>query len=362
MEIVLISYGDIRFDGRLRSLIRVFSEIGNVHSLTRGSEPLNAISKVCNVSYMKFIGEAVRYAKEIGKIDWLVLDNRKATIPGMIIQRRFKPSVTIQDSRELYLIKEVNHFAGKIGCIFEKIMVRKADIVICANKERAQIMQKEHVLIREPLTYENLRQLQYGSDVEITAAKKKLDPYIHEGEYRIISSSACSIKRNNDVLVKNLTKVNKPCRLFLVGESTFEEEKVIRTIIAENKITNVEILGRLSQTELKYLISKSHIGIVNYGQYDSNNKFCASGKLYEFIYEGIPVVTTSNPPLLRLCNEYKIGIADDEFHEGIDTILSNYEYFSKHVSCFTKDNTVFDNDRKLIYSINELIKIMNCEK
>ncbi len=351
MEILLISYGDIGFDGRLRSLISVFSEIGNVHSFTRGVEPPNEISKVCNIPYIKFIGEAVSFAKEIGKIDWLVLDNRKATVPGLIIQKKCHPEVTIQDCRELYLIKEVKHFTGKGGCIVEKMMVRKADIVICANQERAQIMQKEYGLTKEPLTYENLRQLQYGSEKELETAKKKFEPYLHEGEYRIVSSSGCSIKRTNDVLVRNLDKVKKKCRLFLVGDSTPEERQEIERIISEKHLDNVEILGRLNQTELKYLISKSHIGIVNYGQYDTNNRLCASGKLYEFLYEGVPVVTTTNPPLKRICEQYSIGIADDEYADGINRIIDNYGSYIIKVEHFTAIHQIEDNDEKLISEI-----------
>ena len=353
MEILLISYGDIDFDGRLRSLINVFSRIGNVHSFTRGSESANEISKVCNVSYAKFIVEAIQFANGISKIDWMVLDNRKACIPGMIIQRRYHPTLTIQDCRELYLIREVDYLTGKLGCVFEKKMIKKADIVICANKERARIMQKEYKLINEPITYENLRQLHYESAEHLDAAMKRLDKYLHEGEYRIISSSGCSLKRTNDVLVKNLPKVRKKCRLFLVGDNTKEEEKAIKQIIKSQHLSNVEILGRLNQTELKYLISKSHIGIVNYGQYDTNNRLCASGKMYEFLYEGIPVVTTTNPPLKRLCRIAEIGVADDDYVNGINAILDEYELYKNKVDLYIKEHTIEKNDLELITELKQ---------
>ncbi len=355
MEILLISYGDIEYDGRLRGLISVFSEIGQVHAFTRGSNPLNDYSEICNVFYPRFIIKSVGYAKRIGRIDLLVLDNRKATIPGMIIQKKIHPTTTIQDCRELYLINEVKHFIGKVGCLFEMMMLKKADIVICANQERAKIMKKEYGLNKEPITYENLRQLQYESDSAFEAAKNRLISYLHEGEYRVISSSGCSLNRTNDVLVKSMSRVEKPCRLFLVGDSSEKEVASIKSIINDYNLSNVEILGQLNQTELKFLISQSHIGIVNYGQYDTNNRLCASGKLYEFLYEGIPVVTTSNPPLRSICESYRIGIADDAYYDGINRIISNYQEYKENVRSFIQNNTIEDNDRRLIQSLKNII-------
>ena len=358
MKILLISYGDMDYDGRLRSLYNVFSEMGTVCSFTRGKKAPNKDSRVYNKSYRKFIVESIIFSKSIDGIDWLVLDNRKATIPGLVLKKMIHPSLVIQDCRELYLINEVKHFSGKVGCIFEKTMAQKADIVICANKERAKIMKKEYSLSKVPLVYENLRKLEYGVQKEIDAAKKRIDGYIHEEEFRIISSSGCSIKRTNDILVNNLGKIDKPCRLFLVGDSTVDDKERINTIISDNGLTNVEIMGRLNQTELKYLISQCHIGIVNYGQYDTNNKLCASGKLYEFLYEGIPVVTTTNPPLKRIVDKYKIGAADDEYYNGINSVIKSYSMYLENVRVYTENHSIYDNDKKLISDIEQYKNLM----
>lgn len=348
MKILLISYGDLDYDGRLRSLISVFSQIGEVYTFTRGSILMTKQGKICNASYISFIGKAVYYARNIGKIDLLVLDNRKATIPGLLIQILLNPSHTIQDCRELYLFNEVHHFAGKVGCVFEKLMVRRADIVICANKERAEIMKKEYGLSKLPLVYENIRMLQYSSEEEKEFAKKRFAPFIKDDEIRIISSSGCSVSRTNDILVKNLKNVSKKCHLFLVGNSIAADLQMIKKLAALDTRNTVTILGQLNQTELKYLISQCHIGIVNYGQYDTNNKYCASGKLYEFLYEGIPVVTTTNPPLKRICDEEKIGVADDNYADGINEIISRYSTYKISVQQFSKMYTIDLNDKMLI--------------
>ena len=355
MNILLISYGDLDYDGRLRSLMTLFSKLGTVFSITRGTKPLSEHSVICNFSYRSFIKKTVEYAKTLQKIEILVLDNRKAIIPGMLIKKIIKPDYIIQDCRELYLINEVKHFSGKIGCIFEKAMTKKADIVICANEERATIMQNIYKLSRRPLAYENLRQLQYSPEDDLDKISEEFRAYIKDDELRIISSSGCSIDRTNDVLAKNLVHVRKKCRLFLVGSSNKKEEDTIREIASKDKVNTITILGQLNQAELKYLISQCHIGIVNYGQYDTNNKYCASGKLYEFLYEGIPVVTTTNPPLKRLCDTEKIGVADDDYYNGINQEIEEYAIFKENVKSYTLNNTVENNDNNIFYQIKELI-------
>lgn len=332
-NIALISYGDCEYDGRLRSFVEVLKHCGSLYCFTRGNIAVNDESKTfAGKKYCVFIWDSIKYIDGILKkkpIHVIFLDNRRSTIPGLILKRMYPNIKFVIDCRELYLRKEVKHFCEKIGCIFEKKMIKKAQGVICANQERAEIMQKEYGLSKAPIVFENLRCLKYDSEEALDRARVKLEKYIINGEIRIISTSGCNIKRTNDILIRNMNKVEKKCRLFLVGNSTSEEQKRIENIIQEQDLDNVEILGQLNQAELKYLISQCNIGIVNYGKYDTNNLFCASGKLYEFLYEGIPVVTTTNPPLKRICDTHGIGIADDYYAEGINNIIRKYEYYKK---------------------------------
>lgn len=356
MKIIIISYGDLNYDGRLRSLTKAFEKLGEVYSFTRGTNPSNENSKVFNGNYLFFIAKAIKFAKEIHNIDVLLLDNRRATIPGLFIRKNCKPKIVIQDCRELYLIDEVKHLRGKIGCVFESIMIKKSDVVICANKERAQIMHEKYNLKNEPISYENLRKLEYSSEDAKAIQQEKFSHYFADNEVRIISSSGCSISRTNDVLVENLQFVKRKCHLFLVGEYSEKEKDLIDRIHLNEEKDKVSILGRLNQDELKYLISQCHIGIVNYGQYDTNNKLCASGKIYEFLYEGIPVVTTTNPPLVNICQEWGIGISDDRYYDGINQIIDDYDLFKQKVSCFINQETVEKNDVVFIEILKKYLR------
>lgn len=353
MKIVLISYGDYNFDGRLRELIKAFSCVGELKCFCRGDLPKNQGESYKGNNYFGFIKYVVNKCNALKSIDVMVLDNRKATIPGLILKHILKPKAVIQDCRELYVSRDVKHLAGKLGCFFEKKMIEKADILICANEDRAEIMCEMYDLKEKPIVYENLRQLQYSKEEYVC---KNLAKYIKGDEFRIISSSGCSVSRTNNLLVENIDKVQKKVRVFLVGPSLDTDIELINEIVKEKQLDNIEILGKLNQDELKWLIRNSHIGIVNYHQKDLNNKYCASGKLYEFIYEGIPVVTTTNPPLKRLCDKAHIGKSTDVYYDGINEVLGNYNYYLKNVNLFAEENTVENNNIKLIDDINERLK------
>lgn len=355
MNIALISYGEYDYDGRLRELYNTFSKIGTVNMLSRGNkECSNTHILFRSNNYIKFILEAIRFVKKMEDLDILVLDNRRAALVGLFLK---KENVVIQDCRELYDINDVKHFVGKIGCIIEKKMIEKSDIIICANKERAEKMEELFDLERKPIVFENLRKLKYSSENRKETLKEKYSDIIKKDEIRIISSSGCSVDRTNDILVKNLKNINEQykTRLILVGENSGSDYETIKKLLKDNEIGNVTILGKIEQDDLKYLISNSHIGVVNYSSVGLNNSLCASGKLYEFMYEGIPVITTSNLPLKNICEEYGVGVADDTYYKGINEIICNYDMYVNNVLNFIKYNTVEKNNERFISTIRKEI-------
>ena len=355
MNILLISYGDYRYDGRLRELVTVFDSIGCLDVICIGESDKKNVHIINSSGYGDYIKKAYKKGLEFANTDILVIDNRRASIPGLKLAKKIKPNVIIQDCRELYLSDETHGLVGKVGCYFEQKSLKKADIVISANDERAKIMQKIYSLKEKPLVYENLRKLEY-TNASREACEFELGKYINAKEYRIISTSGCSVDRTNDILVENLDKVEYNVRLFLVGNSSESDIERIKNIISEKNLNNVEIIGNLQQSQLKYLIENSHIGIVNYHQKDTNNKLCASGKVYEYIYENIPVVTTTNPPLKRLCDEYGIGRASNKYYDAINDVLNNYSEYKNNTIEFSETHKVEDNNKLLIEKITQKIE------
>lgn len=363
MNILFISYGIYEYDGRTRELMEISEQLGKTQYITRGiSQNTKWVKNHCIISnrgifaYLKFIFHCIIKAIGINKIDILFVDNRKAIIPALIIKLIKKPKYIIQDVRELYIIDEVKHITGKIGCIIEKILIKRSDIIICANKYRAKIMKNYYKLDLEPLVYENVRALKYSGRSTQNELKEKYKHYFTNNTIKIVSTSGCDMSRNTDKLVYAMDELGKKFELFLVGCENESDISKIQKIIQEKNLDNVHLINKLEIDELKYFLNNCNIGIVNYHKQDMNNIYCASGKIYEYIFEGLPVVTTENIPLVDICNAYEIGVADDDYVEGIKKVAKKYNFYSKNVEKYVNKISVENNNLELIEDIKLLIK------
>ena len=349
MKIVILSASDINFDGRLRELIYTFEMIGNTYyvSANKTGEKFserNIVHKYKNFNLLKFYKFCYSQIKKIKDIDVIVADNRKAIIPSLILKKLFKIKLSIYDSRELYVISDVKHLKGKVGCIIEKMLNNKFDIIISANKERADIMRKSYRLKETPIVFENIREIKnYNkSDKDFGSWENIFNEY----KYNFISTAGCDISRLTDKFV-NAIGEQKNCSLFLIGSEENQDKEKIEKIIDDNNFKNIFIIGKLKPEELAFFLEKSQIGIVSYHQEDLNNKYCASGKIYEYLFSDLVILSTTNPPLKNFCDEYQVGVSDDNIREGIINLIDNYDFYKKNVQS-SKVSLSVENNRKIL--------------
>jgi hypothetical protein len=142
--------------------------------------------------------------------------------------------------------------------------------------------------------------------------------------------------------------------LLIVGKGRANDYEQINAYLIEKNIKNVIILDRVPLEELKYLIKLCDIGIVEYHKKDLNNLYCASGKTYEYMNEGLAIVTTENIPLKELCNTNKVGVADDNFVDGIKLVSHNLSYYKENVRKLMQKTSVDTNNQNLANRIINL--------
>ena len=355
-----ISNGIWEFDGRLRELIKVASKLGDVKYITRvkndDSTSVENHIKVKGDNYFHFISKVVFEGFRYKDMDILFVDNRKAIIPALFLKLFFKPRTIILDVRELYLFKEVSHLTGKIGCFFESFMIKKANVVICANEWRSKIMKDYYKLDKPPIVFENIRKIKDADQIKRTEIITKYNHIFNKRTCKIISTSGYSVSRTNDKLVKSMAQLGDEYDLLLVGGGSKEDLEVIMKIIENNNLRNVHLIDMVSEEELSYLINNSHIGVVNYHQNDMNNLYCASGKIYEFLFAGIPVITTENIPLMDIVKKNMVGESDNNYITGIRQISSEYSKYKSSVEKYIVKISDIDNIENSTVRIREEIK------
>jgi len=357
MKILLISYDYFQYDGRLRELIQVAKKMGEVFYISRktdGEQPQEESHFLYrDHGYGDFILFCCRKAKQIGKVDIIFIDNRKGIIPGYLAKKITKAQYVVQDCRELYNIKDAVGIAGKIGCIVEKVFIPYSDVVIAANAFRAKLMVQMFGLLQTPLNYENIRKLVYTSEQEKAKAEAVCKGLFEEKKFRIVSTAGCDLTRTTSRMLEAMKVLGNEYELLLIGDSEEEDEILVVSMIREMKLTNVKILPKMDQNHLKYVIENSQVGMVAYHQRDLNNKYCASGKIFEFLFEGKPVITSTNPPLKMFCKKYAVGIADDQYENAIRRVKKDYQTWQTKVQNFIKHVHVEKNNQRLALKILE---------
>ena len=346
MKILFISFHNQAADGRTQTLINILREIGHTFVISptfnNSATSNEGYSIHCN-TYFQFIKKAVSYVKKNFKrqeFDCLFLDNRRAALIGFLLLRHLTPRVLIYDARELYLFKETRSLRGKIGCYFEKKMTQKANLVICANEYRRAEMKRIFKLKGDVVVFDNFRKLEYSPGADVSKIRQEYDKYFDSQCFNIISTAGCELERQTEKLVLGIEKLPFPKKLFLVGCKLGKDKDYIENLIKTHHIQNVLLLPRVDVNTLKYLISKSNVGVAMYHQRNFNNKYCSSGKIFEYLYENIPIVASPNPPLRDVIDKYQVGACDEDISNAIMKVHEHYNYYLQRVSEFLSNDVI----------------------
>lgn len=363
MKILLLSYGIIDYDGRLIELYDIARKLGDVTlvccgnmSKSRNNEKIIRVGKrkyLGTYLYMTFLIKSLISAIKMKNIEILIVDNYLAAIVALIIKWFCNVKSIVQDVRELYFIEDMRSWRGRLFYQSEVNLMGIADVVLAANDFRSEIMKNHYKLERKPLVFENIRFFTGSYDKNTMDIKYKS---MFKYKINIISSGGVSIKRGSDRLVKAMKELSSEYGLFLVGSGSEDDIKVINGIIENYGINNVHFIDKVPLPELRYIVQQCDIGIVNYHKNDLNNKFCASGKVYEYLAEGLPIVTTENIPLEKFCEDHGVGEADDQFYNGILKVSVNIDTYKEKVKSFIAGISVEKYNSKIANQILEIIE------
>lgn len=342
MKILILSLSNLDLDGRSRALIDIFCHLGEVKVIInykRKSYFLRDKVYYCNPSLWNFI-TILRfffgYIKKTNSSDLIMVDNRKAALLALLLYPIIKNRTLIYDMRELYTCEESKSIINKLGTYLESYFIGLADLVICANKHRARIVQVKYSTKIKPLVIENNRSIfnpskisnNKLSDIISSEMKKFIESSANLNKLNFVSTDGFSIQRKTQSIINQCAQFNNEINLFIFGNN----QDVANNFIRDNNFTNIVHMGSVDGNVLGELLNNFiDVGIVVYGEHDLNNKYCASGKIYEFIHMGIPVVTSYNAPLRQIIRNNNVGFASNNLKEAIIKVINNFNYY-KHCS------------------------------
>lgn len=331
-KILLLSFSDIEKDGRLKELYKVFEKIGIVKIYDKK-----------NTNILKFLYKLLFL---IEKPDYLVIDNR-AVIPFAFLFTFFKkPKFIIQDCREMYFFKDQHTLKSKLGCIFESKMIKKADVVMVANSYRARIIKNYYNLSYFPVVFENIRKL---SDTEKKLDFEKKYNYLKNSKFKIVATGGFQNTPSENKLIDEILSLDM-VEIYFVGNNK-------KINLSNEKKEKVYFIDKVNLEELKYILKNMDIGYVGYEIINLNTKYCASGKIYEYAYEELPILSYKNIPLKNFIEEYKVGVAGENFKDLILELKDNYNLYKRN-TLELKDKTEELEKNNILKVVNEIDKLL----
>ena len=200
------------------------------------------------------------------------------------------------------------------------------------------------------LVFENIRKLdsfQKSNDIVDDIGHdslRRLKELSSSNVMNIVSTDGISYHRETQQILNTCLKFGSEVHLHIFGDVSSDSLDLLSKV---REINNVTFYGKVSAYTLRQVLSYMDVGLVKYHTNDRNNRYCASGKLYEFVYSGIPVLCSTNPPLKKFVSKTGTGIADSCLDRGVSSLLRELNILKKNVKDFNSTHKFedFQNDK-----------------
>jgi glycosyltransferase involved in cell wall biosynthesis len=235
----------------------------------------------------------------------------------------------------------------------------------------------EYTLIQDPSRWEVLKKvtkysknnyLLLPNSCRLENIDKKDDFFFNRkfnvsNEYSIILSAGMI---NDEVLSLETAKVignsNTKNKIKIIFhnrvKSSIDKNEYLKEILNHGKDKVILSLDPVEYSELYKIFTSAKIGMVFYDKNNPDKNFstigAASGKLFQYIKYGLPIISTDNDGLKELVNQYNLGVVINNLSElpnAIDLILDNYEYYSNEVKNAFREKLNIDIYLDDIYSL-----------
>lgn len=189
----------------------------------------------------------------------------------------------------------------------ERAVVRRAELVVAANAERAELMREHFGLAELPMVVRNIA----APPVRRSNEQEMLRRYpllrrASADEVLAIYQGDMSLARGLSVFLDAAVLLPPNVRLILVGGGP--DQAAIAARIAEPDLRGrVAAVGLVPRDDLQEILRLCDIGLISYPMEGLNNIYCAPNKIFEYAQAGLPMITTPQPPLRATMERYGIG-------------------------------------------------------
>lgn len=339
-KVVFIAYHDYKTEARTQDLLRCAMQLGDAVfvSFSKADCGCKCVQTGGGRrSYSSFIKGAKKAISE-EKPDIVILHDDFCMPLLLWIKRKWKDLCVIYDSSELYIDYKPKCRMPKTIVAWqlvklEKKYLKKADMVIAANEERSRIMKEAYNLEKMPYIFENIHRIDDTIDIE-KCERLYGDLFKNPEDFVIVYAGGIAEDRKTYELVKAAGKLDAKFKLVVAGVAQEADRMKFEQLADEIGKERIRYIGFVDRSTLKYLFQRAKASVSAFKRDCINNTYCASGKVFESLFEGTPIIATENPPLKRLCEAEGIGVCNDNFEAALVELERNYKDYLQHTKMF----------------------------
>lgn len=359
--ILMYVYGDITTDARVNRSAVALSKYYNVTVLSSGQQTSISETRFKNIilktkksgiiGFFHYIFKVYSYVKK-EKPNIIYAHDYYSTIAIWLLRLiRFKATY-IYDAHELIIPQKTqknNHL--KFFYFFEKKIINKVNLVICASEERCTIMTKHYNLKKKPIIIRNVSKLDVTDDEESRKIIFSLKDFFSKPGTTIVYSGVVSMSRNLTSLILAAASMTPKYKVLIVGNGN--DLNNLKKLANEHSELVIHFTGTIPYKYLGTILLKCDIGYVYYPIDSLNNIYCASNKVFEYASVNLPIVANNNPTILKELETNHIGISGEDAQACISIVANNLKKYKQDILIYNQKNTWEQEAIKLVNSIRK---------
>lgn len=264
----------------------------------------------------------MRYARDAARLiaagagDTVVCVALESLMAG-VLAKRMRPNLRlIFDNNELHI---ESYGPGLKSLIWKPIYnygIRRCDVIFHAEPNRMAHFKRNYPgADKEQRVLENFP---FFKEHDTSHAPPST-------EIRVIYLGGFDEGRFTIEIIDAFASMPPSIRLDIVGSGRPEFVAQVAGHLESLNVKHVRILPAVSYVEIPKLLESYHIGVALYRNTNLNNYYCAPNKVYDYLMNGMPVITNRYPGLVSVIDANRVGVCIDEvsateIREAIDVI------------------------------------------
>jgi hypothetical protein len=333
VKILFLVYHDLSTEERSKEIAEVLTNIGEttIVSITKKLNLHLFKNYYAKQNYLLFIFISLRKIM-LNEYNIIVLHDNYCA-PLLLFCWLKRNAYIIYDSSEYYPIFDILKIKYKsikhrlfdfVLRLFERIFlpIFNPNMYIAPNIERMKSATEYFHIRTVQYIYDNVHKINDDS-IKNLEIEKIIKSDEKKNIFKIMYAGGINKDRETYNICNAVQRLGCQYMLIIAGSASEKDKKTFLS----NNYTNCIYIGFISRGELKYLYENTDVGVTAFKKNTLNNTYCASGKIYECLFIGKPIICSNNPPLARLCSEYHVGIASDNYYKSIQAIKNDYNSY-----------------------------------